>query len=248
MEPEKNPKRLRPFPSPVGGMSAGLNRVEVAAVLRQIKRMLGTKANGEHTTLGRISRAEDPFRVLISTILSSRTRDGKTYEASKRLFEAYGSVKDLASADEDKVRVLIRPVGFYNVKAKRIIEVSRMLLERFKGRVPDDLEKLLTLPSVGRKTANCVLVYGYAKPAIPVDTHVHRISNRLGLVKTTTPEETEKKLTEIVPKNLWLDVNELFVRFGQTVCLPVRPRCSFCSFGRSCKYYGETKVGCQGKD
>ncbi len=137
------------------------------------------------------------------------------------------------------VRELIRPAGFYNMKAKSVIKVSKQLVAEFGGEVPSDVDDLMSLPSVGRKTANCVLVYGFDKPAIPVDTHVHRIANRLGLVETKTPEETEAKLVETVPRRYWLELNELFVRFGQTTCKPVGPKCGECTLRARCKYYEE---------
>jgi endonuclease-3 len=123
------------------------------------------------------------------------------------------------------------------MKARNIIRVSKQLVDDFGGKVPDKIEDLLTLHSVGRKTANCVLVYAFNKPAIPVDTHVHRISNRLGLVQTKTPEETEERLVKIVPRRYWLDVNDLFVRFGQTICKPIGPKCAQCSLAGTCPYY-----------
>jgi endonuclease-3 len=179
----------------------------------------------------------DPFRVLISTILSQRTRDENTTKASESLFSRYRTVEELARADVEMVRKLIRPSGFYNVKSRSIIKVSKQLLKEFGGTVPDDVESLMKLHSVGKKTANCVLVYGFNKPAIPVDTHVHRISNRLGLVDTSRPEETQAQLVETVPRRYWLDLNDLFVRFGQTICRPVGPRCSSCMLRDACRYY-----------
>ena len=143
------------------------------------------------------------------------------------------------------MKELIRSVGFYNVKTKNVIRVAKQIVGEFGGRVPDDLESLLTLHAVGRKTANCVLVYGFNRPAIPVDTHVHRIANRLGLVTTKKPEETELELMKSVPKKYWLDLNELFVRFGQTTCKPVGPRCDICTLTASCKYYREVVLPLQ---
>jgi endonuclease-3 len=125
------------------------------------------------------------------------------------------------------------------MKTKGIIKVSKVLVEQFEGKVPSDMDALLSLPSVGRKTANCVLVYGFEKPAIPVDTHVHRISNRLGLVETKTPEQTEAELVKSVPKRYWLRLNDLFVRFGQTTCKPIGPKCGECSLRAQCRYYRE---------
>jgi endonuclease-3 len=132
---------------------------------------------------------------------------------------------------------LIKPSGFYNMKTKNIIRVSRQLLTQFGGEVPRTMDELLSLHSVGRKTANCVLVYAFNEPAIPVDTHVHRISNRLGLVSTKKPEDTEAVLASSVPREYWLQLNDLFVRFGQTVCKPIGPKCSECLLRSSCRYY-----------
>lgn len=175
--------------------------------------------------------------MLISTILSARTRDPVTEEASARLFAKFPDARKLSRAGPRTVAKLIRPVSFYKVKAGRVIEVSRIIEEKFQNKVPSDLDELLSLPGVGRKTANCVLVYAFHTPAIPVDVHVHRISNRIGLVETKTPEETEKALEHLYSRNDWLDVNELFVRFGQTVCKPMVPRCGICSVRPLCDYY-----------
>jgi endonuclease-3 len=172
----------------------------------------------------------DPFQVLIATILSQRTRDENTHLACKALFARYPTPGSLAAARIEEIESLIKPVGFYHIKARRINEVSRLIVERFNGHVPEDMDTLLTLPGVGRKTANCVLAYGFNRDAIPVDTHVHRISNRLGLVTTDDPEETEVELSRIVRRKDWKDINTLFVRFGQTVCRPVSPRCRECPF------------------
>lgn len=198
------------------------------------------------TTLEKISKEEDssPFKVLISTILSARTRDPATEKASARLFERYRNARSLSRADRRDVTSLIRPVGFYNEKAKRIIQVARLIEEKYAGRVPSGLQELLELPGVGRKTANCVLVYAFQIPAIPVDVHVHRISNRIGLVSTIKPEETEVKLSEIYEKRYWLVLNELLVRFGQMICKPTIPRCKICSVRPLCNYYqNEVKTG-----
>ncbi len=162
-----------------------------------------------------------------------------TTMATDRLFERFPGPEELAGANVREVRKLIRSVGFYNVKSRSVIKVAKQLVDRFGGEVPSDVETLMTLPSVGRKTANCVLVYGFNKPAIPVDTHVHRISNRLGLVKTKTPEETEAELVKKGPKRYWLALNDLFVRFGQTTCKPIGPRCGECTLKARCVYYRE---------
>ncbi len=180
------------------------------------------------------SHSPDPFQVLIATVLSQRTRDEITDRAAEKLFSKYGSAAALAHADIADIEELIREVGFYRIKAPRVKEIARIISNDFKGKVPEDMETLLSLPGVGRKTANCVLVYGFRKDAIAVDTHVHRISNRLGLVNTKTPEETELKLREVLPKKHWRSINELLVRFGRETCRPVAPRCGACILYELC--------------
>jgi len=179
----------------------------------------------------------DPFNILIGTILSARTKDENTTKVAGKLFAKYKSVKALANARVRDVEKIIRSIGFYHVKAKRIIEVASIINTQFNGKVPDDLDTLITLPGVGRKTANCVLVYAFEKPAIPVDVHVHRISNRLGLVDTKTPEETEMELMEKIPQRYWLEINDTFVMFGQNICKPISPMCNVCKIKKICKYY-----------
>jgi len=214
-------------------------RIGLPAMLREIRRMVYGSTDERATALARLKAAEgtDPFRILISTILSHRTRDENTTKATENLFSVYRTPVQLANANPRVVRRLIRPSGFYNMKARNIMKVSKQLVDEFGGKVPDNEEELLRLHSVGRKTANCVLVYAFNKPAIPVDTHVHRISNRLGLVKTKKPEETEAALVKTVPKRYWLELNDLFVRFGQTTCKPIGPHCWSCTLARSCVYY-----------
>lgn len=185
----------------------------------------------------RVFEDGDPYRVLIRTILSQRTRDDNTDRASAQLFSKFHTMTEIAQADPAELEPLIRPAGFYHVKARRIVEVSRKLLDEFKGQVPEDLDGLLKLPGVGRKTANCVLVYGFQKPAIPVDVHVHRISNRLGLVDTKNPEETEVELEKIVPRDYWIELNDLMVQFGQTICRPMSPKHQECPLQEICQYY-----------
>jgi len=186
--------------------------------------------------------AADPFWTLVATVLSQRTREEKTAEAAKSLFAAYPDASSLASATAEKVIPLIKPAGFYNQKAPTIIELSRRLVADYGGQVPREMDRLLALPGVGRKTANCVLVYGFGIPAIPVDTHVHRISNRLSWVRTRTPEATEAALVACLPKRYWLDINELFVLFGREICRPVGPRCPECAL-TGCPSRGKVKAG-----
>ena len=178
----------------------------------------------------------NPYRVLIRTILSQRTRDENTDQASRNLFSKYPTIGDVVDAPVEDVEDLIRPAGFYRVKARRIQEVSRILLDEYGGVVPDSMGELLKLPGVGRKTANCVLVFAFHAPAIPVDTHVHRISNRWGLVSTSKPEDTELALMDIVPRDLWVDLNDITVQFGQTICKPISPLCGECPLTGLCSY------------
>lgn len=213
--------------------------LEVGPLLSKVRKMVYGSTDKRATALAQLqeTEGENPFRILIGTVLSHRTRDENTSRATANLFSRYRDAFELADADEGEVKKLIKPAGFYNVKAKSVIKVAQQVRDRFGGLVPDDLEDLLTLHAVGRKTANCVLVYGFREPAIPVDTHVHRISNRLGLVETKTPEETEDALVKAVPRKYWIDLNDLFVRFGQTTCKPIGPKCSGCTLNRSCAYY-----------
>jgi endonuclease III len=225
----------------VSERAMGDNGPSIGLILKKIGKMVSASKDKRATALAELKQAEagDPFKILIGTVLSHRTRDESTSKATERLFEVYDTPEKLAKADVRKVKELIRSVGFYNVKSRNVIRVATQVVEEFGGRVPDDLENLLTLHAVGRKTANCVLVYGFNKPAIPVDTHVHRIANRLGLVQTKTPEQTEEELTKTVPKRYWLELNELFVRFGQTTCKPIGPRCDICTLTANCRYYRE---------
>lgn len=184
----------------------------------------------------------DPFAILIGTILSARTKDENTTKVIKELFARFKTPKDLASAKTKDIERIIKSIGFYHVKAKRIIEVAKIIESQYNGIVPDSLEQLVQLPGVGRKTANCVLVYAYEKPAIPVDVHVHRIANRLGLVETKKPEETEIVLVEKIPKKYWLKINDTFVMYGQNICKPISPMCHVCKIKRYCKYYKTRNV------
>ena len=178
-----------------------------------------------------------PFSILIGTILSARTKDESTTKVVKVLFSKYKNPKQLANAKLKDVEKIIKPIGFYHVKSKRIIEVAKIIDSKYKGKVPEDLDTLVELPGVGRKTANCVLVYAFEKPAIPVDIHVHRISNRLGLVETKNPEDTEQELMKKIDKKFWIDINDTFVMYGQNICKPISPMCDVCKIKQSCKFY-----------
>lgn len=188
--------------------------------------------------VGVYAESDDPFIVLISTILSLRTKDKTTYEASERLFRLANTPRKLLALPVKTVEKAIYPVSFFRVKAKTLHRVCKDLIERFGGRVPDTLEDLLSLHGVGRKTANLVLTLGHNKPGICVDIHVHRISNRLGYVRTKDPEETEFALRAKLPKKYWMIYNDLLVPYGQNLCAPVSPWCSRCKLARYCAKRG----------
>lgn len=187
----------------------------------------------------RVFLDHDPYKVLVRTILSQRTRDENTDQATENLFSKYKDIYEIVEAPTEDVQELIKPAGFYRVKAGRIQEVSQILIDEYGGEVPDTLEELVKLPGVGRKTANCVLVFAFELPAIPVDTHVHRISNRMGLVNTKNPDETEVELSKIAPRELWIKLNDLMVQFGQNICKPISPQCEICPVNYLCDYDGE---------
>ena len=182
----------------------------------------------------------DPFRVLVACLLSLRTQDTTTGPAAARLFAVAHTPAAMLRLTPRAIERLIYPVGFYRTKARVILGVCRDLRDRFGGRVPDDIDALLTLKGVGRKTANLVVTVGYGRPGICVDTHVHRISNRLGFVRTRTPEQTEAALRARLPRRYWIGYNDLLVAFGQNVCTPVSPRCSTCSLSDLCPRVGVT--------
>ena len=183
----------------------------------------------------------DPFKILIGTILSARSRDENTSKIVRKLFQKYKNALELSNADLNDIKSIIHSIGFYNTKSERIKQASKIIVEKFHGIVPSELEDLLSLPGVGRKTANCVLVYAFNKPAIPVDTHVHRISNRIGIVKTRDVKKTEEELIKIVDKKYWLILNNIFVIYGQNICLPIRPKCQICSLKGICNFYTNQK-------
>jgi endonuclease III len=185
-------------------------------------------------------RSKDPYQILISTLLSLRTKDETTIQSAKKLFAAADTPKKMLSLSAEKIRGLIYPAGFYKVKAENILKISSIIIEQHSGNVPDTMEGLLSLPGVGRKTANLVITLGFGKPGICVDTHVHRITNRLGYVTTKTPDETEWALREKMPAKWWIPASEILVAFGQTVCRPVSPFCTRCAVEKWCKRKGVT--------
>jgi endonuclease III len=186
-------------------------------------------------------RTNDPFQVLISCILSLRTKDITTAEASERLFRLARTPERMAGLSPKQIERAIYPVGFYRTKARSILRICRDLIDRFESVVPDDLDRLLTLNGVGRKTANLVITLAYRKDGICVDTHVHRISNRLGYVRTKTPEQTEMALRKKLPRKYWIIFNDLLVTYGQNLCKPVSPLCSECRISKYCNRVGVVK-------
>lgn len=183
----------------------------------------------------------DPFKILMSCILSLRTQDRTTGKASERLFKFASTPQKLSKLPVNTIEQAIYPVGFYRVKAERIKEMSREIEGKYNSKVPDEIDELLKLKGVGRKTANLVVTLGYNKPGICVDTHVHRITNRWGYVKTKTPEETEFALRKKLPPKYWLEINGLLVAFGQGICKPISPLCSRCNLNDYCAKIGVGK-------
>lgn len=189
--------------------------------------------------IGRVAKQKrDPYRILIGTILSLRTKDQTTAHAAEKLFSVADTPQSMLELSQADIEKLIYPAGFYHRKASQIIEISKLLIDKYGGKVPDSTEELLSLPGVGRKTANLVLNEGFNKLAICVDTHVHRISNRLGLAETKTPEQTEIALMEILPHKYWMAINPILVAFGQNICKPVSPLCSTCPINDKCPKVG----------
>ncbi len=230
---------LRPYHKPQGRI------VDLSAVAQRAKvdRVLGTLAKTieglELPAVEKISESqkEDPFQILISTLLSARTQDATTLAASTRLFARAKMPQAMAKLSVKQIEKLIYPVSFYRNKAAFVRDTSRILLDRFGGRVPSTLDELVTLPGVGRKTANLVLILAFrSTQAICVDIHVHRIANRLGWVRTRTPEETEQALYRTIPKRWWPVINLYLVTWGQHTCRPVYPRCHECAIARDCQF------------
>ncbi len=185
--------------------------------------------------------SRSPFRLLVACVISLRTKDEVTAEASRRLFEIAPTPDHLAGIEEEQIARAIYPAGFYNTKASQLKEIGRIIRDDFDGEVPASEADLLAMKGVGRKTANLVLGLGFGTPAICVDTHVHRISNRLGMVLTKTPERTESALMELLPRDLWIPINDLLVTFGQNRCHPTSPRCTDCPLTDLCPRVGVTR-------
>ncbi|HXJ33625.1 MAG TPA: endonuclease III [Candidatus Eisenbacteria bacterium] len=214
--------------------------MDPAAFGRVVARLQREAPAWNTTALMAISQAtgRDPFRILIGCLLSLRTKDETTGPATARLFALADTPAGILARTTAEIERAIYPVGFYRTKARVLHRVCRDLLERFDGRVPSDLDALLSLHGVGRKTANLVVTFGFGLPGICVDTHVHRISNRLGFVRTKTPEDTEMALRRRLPPRHWIGLNDLLVSFGQNLCHPTSPRCSSCPVRRACPRIG----------
>jgi endonuclease-3 len=213
---------------------------EIHAAIRVLKQEVRA---WQEPVVGVVAResGHDPFKVLISCLLSLRTKDRTTSEASARLFALAGDPTSMVHLSAHRIQKAIYPVGFYRTKTKQIQSICRLLLEQHGGKVPDSIDELLTLPGVGRKTANLVMTVGYGKPGICVDIHVHRVSNRWGYVKTTKPDETEQVLRKKLPLEYWIVYNDLLVPYGQNICQPVSPFCSRCKLATYCDRVGVTR-------
>ena len=204
-----------------------MKKAPVKTVLKLLRREFGknTAFSGSEMSA---------FQCLVGTVLSARTKDANTAKASAQLFFVYPTAEKLAKAPLNRIRTLVKPAGFYKTKARYVKRLSQMLLHDYGGRVPETMEELMCFPGVGRKVAGCVLVYAFRKPAIPVDTHVFRLSRRLGWSNAKTPEETEQELMRLIPKRDWIDVNNLLVLHGQNTCLPRKPKCGECVLNGIC--------------
>ncbi|HER44258.1 MAG TPA: endonuclease III [Candidatus Eisenbacteria bacterium] len=217
-----------------------LGRSKAAALLRRsvplLRKAVGRFDDPSVTAIAR--RTKSPFRILVSTVISARTKDEVTGAASERLFSRAKGPAEMARLRESEIAKLIYPAGFYRTKAKAIRALSRRLVEDHGGRVPRTIEELVELPGVGRKTANLVVTLAFGGPGICVDTHVHRIVNRLGAVRTRNPRETEFALRSVLPREHWLEINDLLVMFGKGVCAPISPRCSICPLEGFCSKAG----------
>jgi endonuclease-3 len=211
---------------------------DIHHIVRILKKEL---EHGEMPVVSHMAEdSPDPFAILISTLLSLRTKDEVTAVAAERLLALADTPEEMLKIPEEKIARTIYPVGFYRNKAKTVLTASRDLIERFGSKVPDNLDDLLSIKGVGRKTANLVVTLGYGKDGICVDTHVHRISNRLGYVKTKTPDDTEMALRAKLPRKYWIIINTLLVFFGRTICKPVSPLCSSCPIAGYCDRVGVT--------
>ncbi len=221
---------------PLGKKPAGEILTRIVPGVRKALR------GGDEPSVTRIARkTRSPFRVLVSTVISARTKDEVTAGSSERLFSLAGSPAAMAALSEKEIGEAIYPAGFYNNKARSIKQLSAMLVEKFASKVPETMDELLTLPGVGRKTANLVISQGFGRPAICVDTHVHRIVNRLGVIRSANPKESEFALRAVLPRKHWIEINDLLVSYGKKVCRPISPLCSKCSIEELCRRVGVEK-------
>ena len=208
-------------------------------ILKQLKQELDKQPRPTISDVEWEEIIHTPFTVLISCILSLRTKDEVTEKAATRLLKKHNTPEKILQLSEKQIQKLIYPAGFYKTKAKQIKEISKTLINEYHSKVPEKFDELLKLKGVGRKTANIVMTYGHKKQGyLAIDTHCHRIPNRIGWIKTKTPDETEKQLKKILPKKYWMEFNHLFVNFGQTICVPVSPFCSRCPIEKHCKKIG----------
>lgn len=205
---------------------------DIGMILKKLAKQQGITMLGQFRKLPK-------WQILISTILSASAPDRATIPVSKKLFKKYNSLQKLADADPEEVKKIIKPCVYFNNKAKYIMESARIILEEYKGKVPSDLKELMKLPGVGHKVANCVLVYGFDKPGIPVDTHVAKIALRLGWTEETDPKKVWRDLEDKIPKKYWPLSNELFVLHGQNICFKRNPKCDVCSVSKYCNHYKE---------
>ncbi len=194
--------------------------------------------SNEKTTLNRMRKKPNSFKILISCLLSLRTKDKNTEKASRQLFEVADTPKEIVNLKIKRLEKLIFSSGHYKKKARVLQHVSNELIQRFNSQVPSTKEKLLSIKGIGPKTANIVLAFAYGQDVLPIDTHCNRIPNRLGWLKTKTPEQTEKELEKVLPKKYWREFNAIFVQFGQTICQPISPWCSKCPIKKYCPKIG----------
>jgi len=212
-----------------------MEEIKFKAIMEKLKEIYSST---EKTTLNRMRKKPDAFKVLISCLLSLRARDENTEKVSKQLFEVANTPEEIVKIPVEKLEKIIFSSGHYKKKARVLQSVSNELITRFNSKVPDKKEELLSIKGVGPKTANIVLAFAFGKEVLPIDTHCHRIPNRLGWLKTKTPEKTEKELEKILPKEYWADFNAIFVQFGRDICQPVSPKCSACPINENCKRIG----------
>jgi endonuclease III len=215
-----------------------MNKKEISEIMEILEKFY---SDDFRTTLNSMRKKPDAFKILISCLLSLRTQDKNTKKASENLFAVADNPQKISKLPIKKIEKLIYSSGHYKKKAKIIRNISRVLIKNYNGKVPDKKEELLKLKGVGPKTANIVLNFAYEKEVLPIDTHCHRIPNRIGWIKTKKPEQTEKELEKILPKKYWKEFNGLFVLFGKSICLPISPKCSKCPIEKYCKKIGVKK-------